>query len=118
MLTDLAAVEDAQHGCVRFSVYADGSSVHAPYRCLRTPPAAPILASDQFGDPDFARLRRGANAMILAAEAEDSLFTCAQDGSEAGAFSSERNALKRRGLAQKFLEYMPISVTPVWLDAD
>lgn len=118
LLTDLAAVEDAQHGCVRFSVYADGSGVHAPYRCLRTPPAAPILASEQFGDPDFARLRRGADALILGAEAEDSLFTCAQDGSEAGAFSSERNALKRRGLAQKFLEYMPISVTPVWLDAD
>jgi len=118
VLTDLASVDDPQHGCVRFSVYADGSGVHAPYRCLRVPAASPILASDRFGDPNYARLWRGADAMILAAGLEDSLFTCAQNGSEAGAFSSERNALKRRGLAQKYLEYMPIGVTPVWLDAD
>lgn len=118
VLVDRTEVEDAQRGCVRFSVYADGSDLHAPYRCLRVPASAPILASDRFGDPDFARLRPGGDALILSAQPEDSLFTCAQNGSEAGAFCSERIALKRQGLAQKYLEYMPIGVTPVWLDAD
>ena len=118
ILTDLATVEDAQHGCVRFSAYADGSEVHAPYRCLRLPPGAPVFATELYGRPSYARLRPGVDALILSPGPEDSLITCAEDGSEAGAFCSERNALKRRGLALKFLEYMPIGVTPVWIDAD
>ncbi len=118
ILTGLAAVEDAQYGCVRFSAYADGSSLHAPYRCLRVPADAPLFATALFGRPDYARLRPGADAMILAPGPNDSLFACAQDGSQAGAFCSEREALKRRGLALKFIEFMPIGVTPIWIDAD
>jgi hypothetical protein len=35
-----------------------------------------------------------------------------------GAFALERRALKRRGLAQKYQEFMPIGQEPVWIDAD
>ncbi|MDQ0464397.1 hypothetical protein QO010_002178 [Caulobacter ginsengisoli] len=118
VLDDIAQVEDAQHGCVRFSVYAQGSQLHAPYRCLVVPPHVALFDSRVFGRPPYGRLTRDADVFLVAPGPHDSIQACAEDGAEPGAFHSERANLKRRGLAQKYLEYMPIGQTPVWIDAD
>jgi hypothetical protein len=118
ILHGVARVEDAQHGCVRFSAYARGSQLHQPYRSVAIAPQGPVFESRLFGRPDYAKLRRDADRAILSPEPEDTILGGAQDGSEMGAFCLERNTLRRRGLAQKYEEFTPISMTPVWIDAD
>lgn len=118
VLDDVARVEDAQRGCVRFSVYAEGSNLHAPYRCLKVPAACSLFDSRVFGRPEYGRIRGSADHFIIVPGPHDSIHGCAEDGAEPGAFHSERVTLKRRGVGQKYLEYMPIGVTPVWIDAD
>ena len=118
VLDDLAIAEDTQHGCVRFSAYAQGSALHAPYRSVMVPPRGPIFASRRFGEPDYARLRRMADNAIIAPQTGDTILGGAQNGSEMGAFSLEGVTLKKRGLAIKFEEYAPLGVYPVWIDAD
>jgi hypothetical protein len=115
---DVARVEDPQHGCVRFCAYAQGSNLHAPYRSVRVAPRGPLFESRLFGRPNYAKLRRNADAAIIAPQPGDTILGGAENGAEMGAFSLERIALKRRGLANKYLEFMPISLTPVWIDAD
>ena len=122
ILDDLARVEDPQQGCVRFSAYAWGSQLHAPYRCVPVRPRGPLFETRLFGRPSYARLRRDADTAIVASvppvTPAPSVLTGAQNGAEPGAFSLERVALKRRGLGQKYEEFMPIGLTPVWIDAD
>jgi hypothetical protein len=115
---DVIAVEDPQRGCVRFSAYAQGSNLHQPYRSVAVPPAAPLFVSRDFGNPEYARLRRDADASIVAPQIGDTILGGAANASEMGAFSSERISLKKRGLALKFTEFMPLGVAPVWIDAD
>ncbi len=118
ILADAAIAEDTQHGCVRFSAYAQGSALHAPYRSVMVPPDAPLFVSRRFGEARYARLRRLADNIIIAPQTGDTILGGAQNGSEMGAFSSEAVTLKKRGLAIKFEEYAPLGVYPVWIDAD
>jgi hypothetical protein len=118
ILDDLAVAEDTQHGCVRFSAFAQGSALHAPYRSVAVPPQGPVFVSRRFGEPDYARLLRNADAAILKPETGDTILGGAENGSEMGAFSCEKVTLKKRGLAIKFEEYAPLGVFPVWIDAD
>jgi hypothetical protein len=118
ILDDVAIAEDTQHGCVRFTAYAQGSALHAPYRSVMVPPRGPILVSRRFGEPDYARLRRLADTAIIAPQTGDTILGGAQNGAEMGAFSGEGITLKKRGLAIKFEEYAPLGVYPVWIDAD
>ncbi len=118
ILDEIARVEDPQHGCVRFCAYARGSNLHAPYRSVAVARHGPLFESRLFGRPNYAKLRRDADAAIIAPKQGDTILRGAQNGAEMGAFSLERIALKRRGLAAKYLEFMPISITPVWIDAD
>jgi hypothetical protein len=118
VLDDVAIAEDTQHGCVRFTAYAQGSALHAPYRSVMVPPGGPIFVTRRFGDPDYARLRRMADNAIIMPQAGDTILGGAQNGSEMGAFSREAVTLKKRGLAIKFEEYAPLGVYPVWIDAD
>ena len=118
ILDDIALVEDAQHGCVRFSAYASGSQLHAPYRCVAVPKVAPIFVSRRFGQPGYGRLRRLADNAILDPQPGDSILGGAQNEAEMGAFQGEGIALKKRGLTIKFEEYAPLGVYPVWIDAD
>ena len=118
ILDDVTTVEDAQHGCVRFSAYARGSVLHAPYRSVAMPARGPLFLSRRFGAPNFARLSRQADAAMLSPQAGDSILAGAQNGAEMGAFSGEGIALKKRGLVLKFEEYAPLGVYPVWIDAD
>ena len=75
-----------------------------------------MFRSRDFGDPHYARLRETVDAAILGGADGASIMTGAEDGSEMGAFCREKIPLKRRGLAQKFAEYMPIGQVPVWVD--
>ena len=103
---------------MRFCAYAEGSVLHAPYRSVATPPRGPLFRGRRFGDPDYARLYRLADAAILDPEVGDTILGGAQNGAEMGAFCLEATTLKKRGLAIKFEEYAPLGVYPVWIDAD
>jgi hypothetical protein len=116
ILDDLAVADDDQHGCIRFSAYAEGSVVHQPYRSVAVPPQAPLFRSRRFGEPQYARLHDVADDVILSGGRDDTILAGAQDGSEMGAFALERIPLKKRGLRQKFAEFMPIGLVPVWID--
>ncbi len=116
VLDDIAQVEDAQEGCVRFTAYADGSQLHAPHRCVKVAPRAALFVTRLFGQPDHARLRPDADDAILAPSG-GSILSGAASGSEMGAFSSELVVLRRMGLVDRFNEFMPVGQTPVWIDA-
>jgi hypothetical protein len=118
ILDDVTIAEDTQHGCVRFSAIAQGSALHAPYRCVTVPPHGPLFFSRRFGEPDYARLLRLADAAIIDPVVGDSILGGAQNESEMGAYQSEGVSLKKRGLVLKFEEYAPLGVFPVWIDAD
>ncbi len=118
ILDDVAIAEDTQHGCVRFTAYAQGSALHAPYRSVMVPAAGPLFVSRRFGEAHYARLRRLTDNAIIAPQTGDTILGGAQNGSEMGAFSGEGITLKKRGLVIKFEEYAPLGVYPVWIDAD
>ncbi|HEX3153150.1 MAG TPA: hypothetical protein VHV32_00935 [Candidatus Angelobacter sp.] len=130
ILDDVAAVEDPQHGCVRFTAYAAGSTLHQPYRSVQVAPRASLFQTRAFGQPEYARLRSDADSRILtpttggngcdmgAQTIPGSILAGAQNGSEMGVYCLEAVALKRRGLALKFEEYAPLGQLPVWIDVD
>jgi hypothetical protein len=118
ILDDVAIAEDSQHGCVRFSAYAQGSALHAPYRSVVVPPRGPLFVSRRFGTPSYARLLRLADAAIVNPQTGDTILGGAQNGAEMGAFTGEAVTLKKRGLVIKFEEYAPLGIYPVWIDAE
>jgi hypothetical protein len=89
ILHDIARVEDPQHGCVRFSAYAQGSNLHAPYRSVAIPPRGPLFESRLFGRPEYAKLRRDADNAIVAPQPGDTILGGAADGNEASRIASE-----------------------------
>jgi hypothetical protein len=113
----IAQVEDPQHGCVRFSAIVNGSNLHAPYRCVTISPKAALLQTTLFSRPEYARLRPDADNTIIAPSG-GTILGGAQNGAEMGAYGGELIALRKRGLAIKFEEFMPISQSPVWIDVD
>ncbi len=117
VIDDVAVVDDTQHGCIRFSAYAEGSVVHQPYESVTVAPQAELFRSRHFGHPHYAQLRDTADRAIITGRDGASIMAGAEDGSEMGAFCRERIPLKRRGLNQKFAEFMPIGQVPVWIDA-
>ena len=117
ILDDIAVAADAQHGCIRFSAYAEGSVVHQPYESVTVAPRAPLFRTRDFGKPDYVRLREGVDDAIRSGRPDASIIAGAENGAEMGAFARERIALKRRGLEQKFSEFMPVGLVPVWIDA-
>jgi hypothetical protein len=118
ILDDIATVDNAQQGCVRFTSYAMGSTLHQPYRCVVTSPVPSIFETRIYGRPEFARLREDADNAILIPSPESSILEGAQNTSEMGAFSLERVSLLKRGLALKYEEFMPIGQVPVWIDVN
>ena len=117
ILDDVAVAEDAQHGCVRFSAYAAGSVLRQPYESVMVAPRAELFRSRDFGSPHYAQLNDAPDEAIIASRQGASIVAGAENGSEMGAFSREKIPLKRRGLSQKFAEFMPIGQVPVWIDA-
>jgi hypothetical protein len=117
ILDGVAIAEDAQHGCIRFTTYAEGSVLHQPYESVTVLPDAALFRTREFGQPDYARLRDGVDEAITTGGAGASIVNGAENGSEVGAFCREQVPLKRRGLTQKFAEYMPVGLVPIWVDA-
>ena len=78
---------------------------------------ASLFRTRDFGLPDYARLRDDADHAITSKHDDGvSIMAGAENGSEMGAFSRELMPLRRRGLQQKFAEYMPVGLVPVWID--
>lgn len=117
ILDEIVAVADAQHGCVRFTTYAKGSQLHSPYRSVAVPARSAIFHSRRFGEAGYARLREDADRSITLPSA-GSIRAGGEDGSETGAFASERAGLKASSLVIKLNEFMPIGTIPVLIDAE
>ncbi|WP_404558434.1 hypothetical protein [Bradyrhizobium niftali] len=116
ILQQLAEVNDIQHGCVRFSAWADGSLLPRKYECVRIPQNAPLFTSTDFAQPGYAQLLPLADAQILPGpvdERQNTISAGAEDGSEMGAYARDKNPIKQRALLLKFLEYMPAGLSPV-----
>lgn len=113
ILSDFAAVDDTQNGCVRFSAYGSGSAIPRQYESPAIRPGAPIFTSDSYGQPCYAQLLETADAAIAGGAAGASISSGAENGSEMGAFSADLNPIKEQGLLIKYAEYMPLGLTPV-----
>ena len=112
ILDEFSVVEDAQHGCVRFSAWADGSVLPRQYESVRTPAHSAIFVSRQFGQPGYAQLLPTADSVVLD-PAGGTILQGAENGSEMGAFAREKNSIKERSLLIKYREFMPIGLVPV-----
>jgi hypothetical protein len=67
-----------------------------------------LFSSVSFGDPGYAQLVDGVPTAITEG---------ADDGSEMGAFSREKNGIKERALQLKLREYMPVGLAPIVIHA-
>ncbi len=110
---DLAEVDDTQDGCVRFTAWADGSSLPRKYESVRIRQRAPLFTTTDFGQPGYCQLlphsstTRSCPAASSPQPAEHN-SAGASDGSEMGAFARDKNPIKERALCLiKFQEYMP-----------
>ena len=113
ILDDVVRVEDAQHGCVRFSAYARGSVLPRRYECVRVAPQSPLFTSRVFGESGYAQLLSNVDAGILLGGARLTIAEGAQNGSEMGAFARDKNPIKERSLRIKYEEFMPVGLIPV-----
>jgi hypothetical protein len=111
ILDESAIVDDSQHGCVRFSAWSAGSAIPRQYESVSINPRSALFTSREFGVPGYAQLLATADSAILSPPG--SIITGAQDGSEMGAFSREKNPIKDRSLLIKFSEFMPLGIVPV-----
>lgn len=117
ILGDVFKVEDTQHGCVRFSAWATGSKLPGPYECVRIAPSSQLFNSREYGEAAYGQLREGVDLAILSGAKNRTISSGAEDGSEMGAFSREKNSIKERSLLLKFEEFVPLGLTPVLIYA-
>ena len=109
----MTTVEDAQHGCVRFSAWATGSVLPRPYESVEVAPQAPLFTSRRFGEAGYGQLLQGVDSAILSGAEGATLSAGAQNGAEMGAFAGEKNPIKERSLLIKYDEFMPLGLIPV-----
>jgi hypothetical protein len=118
ILRELAQVDDLQHGCVRFTAWAEGSALPRQYESVSIPQGAALFTSTDFGQPGYCQLLQTADEAILpppppAPPSPPTISRGAQDGSEMGAFARDLNPIKERGLLIKYQEFMPAGLVPV-----
>ena len=115
IFNDVLIVENYQQGCVRFSTWASGSKIPRPYESVEISPQYPLFNSHTFGHPGYAQLQLNVDAAIISSTGggKPTILEGAQDGSEMGAFASNKNAIKERSLRIKYEEFMPIGLIPV-----
>jgi hypothetical protein len=104
-LHDVVEVDDTQHGCVRFSAWATGSTLPRRYESVPIEPRADLFVARSFGEPGFAQLVATTGSEILEG---------AEDGSEMGAFCREKSAIRERSILIKYQEYLPLGMEP-WI---
>ena len=113
ILDDRVMVEDAQHGCLRFTAWATDSVLPRLYESVQIAPAAPLFTSVDLGQPGYAQLLSNADRQIVAPAGQGSITEGGPTGSEMGAFASEINGLRQRSLLLKYQEFMPLGLSPV-----
>jgi hypothetical protein len=119
ILAGLAAVDDAQHGCVRFSAWTKGSILPRQFESVQIQSATSLFTSTDFGQPAYAQLLPTADSQIsktnrtMATTEVPTILSGAEDGSEMGAFCLEKNPIKERGILIKYQEFMPSTLVPV-----
>jgi hypothetical protein len=111
ILDDFFVVEDLQHGCVRFTAYAEDSVLPRKYESVSVADEAPLFATRTFGRPAYAQLASTVDRAILAGS--NTISAGGPTGSELGAYASELGPIKERSLRVKFEEFMPIGLSPV-----
>jgi hypothetical protein len=97
--------QDAQNGCFRFSAAPQGSALPHSYRSVVLPAGQTLFASQRFGNPDFARLRRHALAALRMG---------GENGQEIGAFHRLKDNARLAGLRTKISEYAPFGILPIY----
>ena len=105
ILQGIAKVDDIQHGCVRFTAWAQGSILPEKYESVSIPSHAVLFTSTDFGNPGYCQLLPTADTAILRGTngtIQNTISAGSQDGSGWGAFARERNPIKERGLLIKF----------------
>jgi Phage tail protein (Tail_P2_I) len=115
ILDDVARVQNAQDGCVRFSAWSTDSALPRRYESVQIEPGAPIMVSRRFGEWGYAQLDDGADTAILDANTAGppSLLTGGHDGSEMGVYCRDNAAVKDRSLLIKLQEFLPVGLSPV-----
>jgi hypothetical protein len=118
ILHDVVEVDDLQRGCIRFSAWADGSSLPRQYESVRIAPRASLFTSEEFGQPGYCQLLATADSAILPGAnppppTPPTIIAGAQGGSEMGAFARNKNPIKERGLLIKYQEFMPAGLVPI-----
>jgi hypothetical protein len=104
LFCDVVTVADDQQGCVRFSAWTHGSRLPRQYESVELEPGRDLFASTDFGQPHYAQLLPTVGPDIGAG---------AEDGSEMGAFSQDKNPIKQRSLLIMLQESLPIGLNPV-----
>ncbi|MGE5806938.1 MAG: hypothetical protein ACM34M_14185 [Ignavibacteria bacterium] len=99
-------VDDTQNGCFRFGAALKGSRLPKPYESHFFEDSNNYFTSWKFGQPGYAQLSQSVPKGILRG---------AEDGSEIGAFSKLINPIKLDSLKAKVEEYMPFSLTPIFI---
>lgn len=117
ILADKVVAEDTQHGCIRFTAWADGSVIPRPYESVKIDPRAFLFVSRDFGQPEYCQLHDGADFAIRAGAPGRTISAGAEDGSEMGVFCREKYPIKERSLLIKLREFLPIGQTPVLIHA-
>ena len=117
ILDDLTFAEDPQSGCVRFSAWSSGSIIPRHYESVEIAPRSPLFTTRVFGQPGYAQLQQNADRAVLDPPG-GVILTGAQNGSEMGAFSDQKNAIKERSLLIKYQEFMPLGLVPVIIYVD
>lgn len=107
ILHGFANVDDVQHGCVRFTAWTAGSSLPRKYESVRIEPAADLFGSRDFGNAAYAQV----------STPDPAILEGAVDGSEMGAFSREKAAIKERSILIKYQEYLPLGLEPAIVHA-
>jgi hypothetical protein len=113
ILDDVVTVENTQDGCIRFTAWSTGSALPRQYQSARIAAGAPLFRSRLYGQPDYAQLLDGVDNAILAADPGVTISAGAADGSEMGAYASEKNPIKERSLLVKYQEFMPLGLNPI-----
>lgn len=113
ILDDKITVENTQDGCVRFSAWSTGSILPRQYESVQIAPGAPLFTTRNFGQPGYCQLQASVDSAIIDGAAGASISAGAQNGSEMGAYSRDKNPIKERSLLIKYQEFMPLGLAPV-----
>jgi hypothetical protein len=108
LFSGVVMVADNQAGCIRFSGWIRGSVLPSQYKSIELDPDQVLFVSTTFGDPRFAQLLPTVPTSVGAG---------AEDGSELGAFSRDKNPIRQHALLLKYQEFTPVGVTPVIIHA-